>query len=649
MAKKTPPGGPAYSGSPSAPVASERELIVVAAPQAGLRATGEAVASVAGADVTSLNSVLSASGATLIPVFGNEDRVARTMSFSTMGTAAADLPEMTSYYRVVADDDKLDQLASKLLENDVVEAAYVKPPMEPPVIFEDAVLPPNPQEAPPVTPNFNARQIYLDAAPAGIDARFAATVNGGKGQGVRIIDIEGAWRFSHEDLVQNQGGVVGGTQSGDIGWRNHGTAVTGEFGGDDNAFGITGICPLANVRAISIFGAGQGSAKAITDAANALSAGDIILIELHAPGPHFNFQTVSGQRGYIAMEFWPDNFAAIVYATSVRGVIVVEAAGNGSENFDDPLYNNRPTGFPTTWRNPFNLANPQSGAVIVGAGAPPPGTHGRNHGADRSRLDFSNWGARVDVQGWGREVTTTGYGDLQGGGNEDLWYTDVFSGTSSASPIVVGAVGCMQGALRAASKPLLTPATARNILRTTGSAQQDEPGRPATQRIGNRPNLRQALTQLGVVVKGKEIHKEVIKEKDFIKDKAEKLEIKEIKEHKDKDKEKLEIKEIKDKEIKELVKEIRDKLRDKFTDKIREIGPQAGGPSSSDLESRLGALEQAVGELTHFIASELRPDLQSSALSQEQDLVAISQQLQQQANDAKSMKDQKDIEKVRET
>jgi hypothetical protein len=253
------------------------------------------------------------------------------------------------------------------------------------------------------------------------------------------------------------------------------------------------------------------------------------------------------------------------------------------------------------------------------------------------------------VQGWGREVTTTGYGDLQGGSNEDLWYTDVFSGTSSASPIVVGAVGCMQGALRAANKPLLTPATARNILRTTGSPQQDEPGRPATQRIGNRPNLRQALTQLGVVVKGKEIHKEVIKEKDFIKDKAEKLEIKEIKEHKDKDKEKLEIKEFKDKEIKELVKEIRDKIRDKITDKIREVGPQAGGPSSSDLESRLGALEQAVGELTHFIASELRPDLQSSALSGEQDLVAISQQLQQQANDAKSMKDQKDIEKLRET
>jgi hypothetical protein len=385
----------------------------------------------------------------LVPVFGNEDRVARTMSAS-LRFAEVELPPLPSYYRVVAEDEKLDELASRLLETEVVDAAFVKPAAQPPVIFEQGVLPPSPQEAPPVTPTFNARQIYLDPAPAGIDARFAATVAGGKGQGVRIIDIEGAWRFGHEDLVQNQGGAIGGTQSSDIGWRNHGTAVIGEFGGDDNTIGITGICPLANTRAISIFGTNQGSAKAITDAANALGPGDIILIELHRPGPRTNFQDVGGQVGFIAVEFWPDDLAAIVFATSFRDVIVVEAAGNGAENLDDPIYNNRPNGFPTTWRNPFNLANSQSGAILVGAGAPPPGTHGRNHGADRSRLDFSNFGSRVDVQGWGREVATTGYGDLQGGSNEDLWYTDVFSGTSSASPIIVGTVGCMQGALRAA-------------------------------------------------------------------------------------------------------------------------------------------------------------------------------------------------------
>ena len=667
--RKSSRGG---ASSPAVPVNEERELIVVTTPAAGLRAAREALTSLAGADVDPLNEVLRESGATMVPVFGNEDRVARTLSESGAMFEVPQVANLTSFYRVVADDEKLDDIAGRLLETEVVESAFVKPPAFPPVIIDEDMRPPSPEPAPPATPSFNARQIYLDAAPAGIDARFAATVAGGKGQGVRIIDIEGAWRFSHEDLVQNQGGVIGGVQSGDIAWRDHGTAVIGEFGGDDNAFGITGICPLANTRAISIFGANMGSAKAITDAANALSPGDIILIELHRPGPRHNFQQrPQDQLGYIAIEWWPDDFAAIVFATSVRGVIVVEAAGNGAENLDDAIYNNRPAGFPVTWRNPFNLANPQSGAVIVGAGAPPPGTHGRNHGADRSRLGFSNFAARVDVQGWGREVTTAGYGDLQGGGNEDLWYTDTFSGTSSASPIVVGAVGCMQGALRAANKPLLTPATARNILRTTGSPQQDEPGRPATQRIGNRPNLRQAFGQLGLSAKSiiKEVKNEKIEIKERLKDQLkerikDKIEIKEqIKERKDKpetkelikdkDKEKekekekeKDIKDIKDKE-KENVKDFKD-IRDGLGGVLR---PEMGGPSGpgGDLESRVSALEQTVGELSHFISGELRPDLQSSALSGEEDLMSLSQQLQQQANDAKSAKDNKDIEKLRES
>ena len=146
------------------------------------------------------------------------------------------------------------------------------------------------KEEPPVsTPNFTARQGYLGKSPKGIDARFAWTRSGGKGANVRLIDIEGAWRFTHEDLTQNQGGVVGGTMSTNIGWRNHGTAVVGEFGGDFTPFGITGICPDANVRAISIFGNDMSPAQAIVRAADMLSPGDIILIELHYPGPKFNF------------------------------------------------------------------------------------------------------------------------------------------------------------------------------------------------------------------------------------------------------------------------------------------------------------------------------------------------------------------------
>jgi hypothetical protein len=285
------------------------------------------------------------------------------------------------------------------------------------------------------------------------------------------------------------GVVVGSTSTND----NHGTAVLGEISGDRNAFGVVGICPDAVIGAAR-FG---NSASTIRQAADKLRAGDILLLEIHRAGPRHNFQGRQDQLGYIAIEWWPDDFAAIRYAVA-KGIIVVEAAGNGAENFDDALYNTRPPGFPTSWRNPLNPANPSSGAVVVGAGAPPPGTHGRDHGPDRSRLGFSNYGARVDCQGWGREVTTTGYGDLQGGSSihKDEWYTDTFSGTSSASPIVVGALACVQGIIRARGGSLLTPSRAINLLRSTGSPQQDAPGRPRTQRIGNRPNLRQLISMV---------------------------------------------------------------------------------------------------------------------------------------------------------
>ena len=501
MVKKTksPPGGGEGKPTGGSPVSegfpSERELIVIAKTDAGLRATPaieERVASSVGADVTPLSELLRSEDITLQPLFGlHEERMLnRTASLAV--ETGEEVPDLSGYYHIEAPDERLDALAESLRQLDVVEAAYVKPPGEPPMATDEEIevindMQPKAEEPPVVTPNFIPRQIYLNAAPAGIDALYAWTISGGRGAGVKIIDCEWGWRFTHEDLLQNQMGVVVGSSSSD---DNHGTAVLGEISGDRNSFGIVGICPDAIVGAAR-FG---NSAQTIRQAADKLRPGDIILLEIHRPGPRHNFQSRQDQLGYIAIEWWPDDFAAIRYAIS-KGIIVVEAAGNGAENLDDALYNTRPAGFPASWKNPFNPANPTSSAVVVGAGAPPPGTHGNNHGPDRSRLGFSNYGARIDCQGWGREVTTTGYGDLQGGStiHRNEWYTDRFSGTSSASPIVVGALGCVQGILRTQGGTLLTPAKAISLLRSTGSPQQDAPGRPKTQRIGNRPNLRQLI------------------------------------------------------------------------------------------------------------------------------------------------------------
>jgi Subtilase family len=484
--------------------AGERELVVITEPDVQLRVGDEGVSSLAGADVAPLSDLLSEEGVTLEPLFGlSEERLSRDAAPPTPG-AAPDLPELAAFYRVRAEDTRLDELAPRFLALPSVAAAYVKPAPEPAAATEVAAPPaPAAAAAPPATADFSARQGYLGPAPGGINAIWANTLGGGAGAGVHITDVEGAWQLSHEDLLQNLGGVVAGTPTTDLAWRNHGTAVFGEFGGDHNGIGVNGIAPDANVAGASIFG-GTGSAGAIMQAADHLGAGDIILIELHRPGPRHNFASRQDQLGYIAIEWWPDDFAAIRYAIG-RGVVVVEAAGNGAENLDDALYNQPAAGFPASWRNPFSPANPSSEAVVVGAGAPPPGTHGRDHGPDRSRLDFSNHGARVDAQGWGREVTTTGGrlyspGDLQGGTDETLWYTDTFSGTSSASPIVVGALACIQGILATRGLPRLSSAQAIAVLRSTGSPQTDAPGRPATQRIGNRPDIQAAIALLSPVI-----------------------------------------------------------------------------------------------------------------------------------------------------
>jgi hypothetical protein len=516
MAKRSSTGKPESTSDPMADegIPLKRELIVVAKRNLGLRATMEGVASVTGADVSTLTDLLASEGLTLEPLFGvSEDRL-QTQAATLAAETGAELPDLSVYYHIEAPDERLDDLAGSLQKTDGIEAAYVKPPAEP-AEFRLNDMAPQAEEPPVATPDFTARQGYLDPAVVGIDARYAWTVPGGRGGGVNIIDIEWGWRFTHEDLTQNQGGVVSGTNSSNLGFENHGTAVIGEFSGDRNAFGVTGISPDAHVSAVSLVT--HSTAQAIRIAADRLRPGDIILLEVHRAGP--SSSAGSGQFGYIAIEWWPDDFDAIRYAVS-KGIIVVEAAGNGGQNLDDPVYDTRPAGFPADWRNPFNPANPSSGAVVVGAGMPPAGTHGRNRHpgwgdvyADRGRCFFSNYGARVDAQGWGWEVTSTGYGDLQGGTDRNQWYTDQFSGTSSASPIVVGALASVQGALRRRGRIPLSPARAIELLRATGSPQQDgpaftfipnmagtgypqnHPARPRTQRIGNRPNLRQLIAR----------------------------------------------------------------------------------------------------------------------------------------------------------
>ncbi|MFJ2666750.1 hypothetical protein ACIO14_20620 [Nocardia fluminea] len=196
-----------------APSVPPGELIVVTTP------TGPEITPIALRENRSVRTrvdELLPATARLVPIFGPDNRLAARLADTPQALVAG---EYLSYYSVHGDLGDLAELAHRLRADDTVAAAYVKPAAELPLapLAENIVAP----RAPVVTPDFRVRQAYLDSAPHGIDAVWAHGQPGGLGTGVRVIDVEGAWQFTHEDLRHNQGGIIGGTVSADLGWRNH--------------------------------------------------------------------------------------------------------------------------------------------------------------------------------------------------------------------------------------------------------------------------------------------------------------------------------------------------------------------------------------------------------------------------------------------
>lgn len=328
-------------------------------------------------------------------------------------------------------------------------------------------------------------QAYLDPAPLGMDVRFAWTQPGGKGENVKIVDIELNWNLQHQDLaaaatnafilvrgidrlpddVQNQSNI------------NHGTAVLGELIAADDGIGVTGIAHRATLGLINPLtnGSTPDVAGAIRRAASKLDPGDVILLELSVAGPRFD--PFIG-RGLAPIEFQQDIFLAIKDATS-SGIIVVESAGNGFEDLDHPAY-----------AGTFDRSNRDSGAIIVGAGKPEGDIYGS--GPDRTRTEESNYGSRVDLQGWGRFVTTSGYGPLREEQGPNHLYTIDFGATSAATAMVAGAAALLQSIVKERGRAPLAPDELRHLLVSTGTPQAGNLG----EHIGPRPDLRAAIAGL---------------------------------------------------------------------------------------------------------------------------------------------------------
>lgn len=360
-------------------------------------------------------------------------------------------PDLLTYFVIECPGDcDPDDLAAALSEWKFVESAYVDPMGEEPSV--------NPGDDP-----RSGSQIYLDPAPDGIDAEFAWSTgpgSGADGTGLHVIDMERGWTLNHEDLTATGASLLHGTIRD--GSRAHGTSVLGEVSGVDNAIGVVGIAPDAAADVVSYWGSTRPDA--LLAAINTLSFGDVILIEAQLSTSSFS---------NVPIEILDGEYEMIRLATAL-GVVVVEAAGNGSNDLDTVT---NPAG-----DNIFDRTNSDfrdSGAIMVGAAT---------SSVPHEPMWFTNYGNRIDCYAWGEDVETASSDST---GSTDL-YTSTFNGTSSASPIITGATLIVQGIADATLGYRFSPRQVREILSddATGTLSDD----PTTDQIGVMPDLQAIIT-----------------------------------------------------------------------------------------------------------------------------------------------------------
>jgi serine protease len=376
------------------------------------------------------------------------------------------LHSLTAYWRIDVRDrsEKIGEILARLNQLREVDLAYREAVASDPVVND-------------ADDDYAADQDYLDAAPTGIDARWAWTQPGGEGAGVGIVDLEQGWFLGHEEFVTNAPQVIyGDNHDGINGYvGNHGSAVLGEMIAEDNAVGVVGVAPgVTSVRVASHYDAGTDTTGHVADAILAaipvMAVGDVLLLEI--------------QKGFLPTETDEADFDAIRLAVA-HGIVVVAAAGNGNSDLD--AFMNASGEFVLDRGSPDFR---DSGAILVGAAL---------SALPHDRKTASNFGSRVDCYAWGQNVVTCGYGDLDdGGGDNNLTYTSTFSNTSAAAPIVAGAALVVQGRYESDTATRLSPTQMRALLSdpAMGTAQ----GPNVAGNIGIMPDLRAIIEDaLGLV------------------------------------------------------------------------------------------------------------------------------------------------------
>lgn len=325
-----------------------------------------------------------------------------------------------------------------------------------------------PTDIAPVTTDFEVSQTYLGPDP-GVNMQYAWNL-GLSGTGIKVRDIEYGCNFNHEELNSVNVSIAAGmtiSTSATSSYTEHGTSVFGVVMADKGTYGVSGLAYGAQEMVLfpEWQQSGYNRVFAVSQAIQNSQSGDVIIYEMQAYDASNNLLPAEYD-----LTVWN-----LTKAATDAGIIIVEAAANGSLDLDSPTY--------ASYMNRGN-----SGAILVGAGSST---------VNHVKSSFSNYGSRVDVQGWGQSVFTSGFTGsyITIGGDLNQAYTN-FAGTSSATPIVAGCVIVLQSYYHSLTGNYLSPLEMRNLLINTGIPQ----GNPVTGHVGPLPNMQAALNAIDTML-----------------------------------------------------------------------------------------------------------------------------------------------------
>ena len=276
-------------------------------------------------------------------------------------------------------------------------------------------------------------QAFFQGLPTGInrvDADLSPTRSGDGTGGVNadIAILDTGIDFSHPDLnVYVQKTFVSGTSSANDD-NGHGTHIAGIAAAKDNGYGVVGVAPGARLWAIKVLDStGSGF---ISD----IIAGIDYIAQYSSLVDVANLSFGCQCKSY-ALDSAINNAVA-------KGITFVVAAGNAH-----------------TDASTFSPAN-NPNVIAVSAIADSDGRCGRvgpstSYGRDDSFASFSNYGPAVDMAAPGVNILST----YKGGSYAFM------SGTSMATPYVVGAAALY----KATVNPYASPLTVKNALQSQGS------------------------------------------------------------------------------------------------------------------------------------------------------------------------------------